>query len=412
MNMRWAWTLPVLTTLAIGLVAAQARAQGGPAPPWAGAPGMAGMPGMAGTPGTMAPPQAAYGVDPAMMAAMQAQAAPAMYAPPAGYQGATMFMPAGAFPQGAAFPQGYPVQPAAYMAGPMPDVYGSYGSVPTEYAPPAGGAPAYGPEAYGQPMYGGAPGYGGPGMGGPVMGGPMYGDQMGMGGPCGFCGGQGCDNCRGGIFGHGRHGGDGSWLPNGLLGDVLGCVAPYPDGGCAAPRWFDFAVDYMMMKRDNTGSNLALTSRGILGPIVLETDDPDFAFTTAKGGGITLEDRKTKRTYHVKAVPQGKDDYELEVTDAGGVQNHLTDGQGDRGTGRSRFFVLLVGLGGSGAKQQKQAGQDNSPGQAGHDERSGRRCGNRITSRMWLAPESTITTRSMPTPSPPVGGRPCSSARR
>jgi hypothetical protein len=292
MNMRWAWTLPVLTTLATALVAAQARAQGGPAPPWAGAPGMA------GTPGMTTPQQAAYGFDPAMMAAMQAQAAPGMYAPPAGYQGASMFMPPGAFPQGAAYPQGpmyqpnsgYPVQPVAYMAGaqvpgpvpagPMPDVYGSYGSLPSEYGPPGGGAgaygpPGYGPEAYGQPMQG-APGYGGPGYGAPGNGGPMYGGQMGMGGPCQFCGGQGCENCRGGIFGHGRHGGDGSWLPNGLLGDVLGVVAPYPDGGCAAPRWFDFAVDYLNLKRDNTGRNLALTSRFPEGLIVLETDDLDF----------------------------------------------------------------------------------------------------------------------------------------
>ena len=283
MNMRWAWTLPVLTTLATALVTAQARAQGGPAPPWAGAPGM------------MAPQQPGYGFDPAMMAAMQAQAAPGMYAPPAGYQSASMFMSAGAFPQGAAYPQGpmyqqgpYPVQPVAYMAGPqapgqfpagpMPDVYGSYGSVPTEYGPPGGASPAYnspaygppgyGPEAYGQPMNG-APGYGGPGNGGPGNGGPM-------GGPCQYCGGQGCENCRGGIFGHGKHGGDGCWMPNGLLGDVLGVVAPYPDGGCAAPRWFDFAVDYMNIKRDNTGRNLALTSQGIQGPIVLETDDLDF----------------------------------------------------------------------------------------------------------------------------------------
>jgi Leucine-rich repeat (LRR) protein len=53
------------------------------------------------------------------------------------------------------------------------------------------------------------------------------------------------------------------------------------------------------------------------GDLVLDTDDQDFAFSVVKGGGVTLEDRKSKRTYHVKAVPQGKDEVELEVTDAG-----------------------------------------------------------------------------------------------
>jgi hypothetical protein len=96
-----------------------------------------------------------------------------------------------------------------------------------------------------------------------------------MDGSCPYCGGNGCPQCggHGGIFGH--HGG-GAGLHNGLLGDVLGMVAPYPDGGCAAVRWFDFAVDYMMLKRDDTGRNQAIASRGIQGPIVLQTDDLDF----------------------------------------------------------------------------------------------------------------------------------------
>ncbi len=42
---------------------------------------------------------------------------------------------------------------------------------------------------------------------------------------------------------------------------------------------------------------------------------------------------------------------------------------------------------------------------------SGRICGNRITSRMLALSVSSITRRSMPMPSPAVGGRPCSSAR-
>src|SRR6185437_11407211 len=38
--------------------------------------------------------------------------------------------------------------------------------------------------------------------------------------------------------------------------------------------------------------------------------------------------------------------------------------------------------------------------------------GNRITSRMLSAPVSIITSRSMPSPIPPAGGMPCSSAKR
>jgi hypothetical protein len=53
------------------------------------------------------------------------------------------------------------------------------------------------------------------------------------------------------------------------------------------------------------------------GDLVLQTDDDDFAFVPVKGGGLTLEDHKSKKSYHVKVVPLGKDDFELEVTDAG-----------------------------------------------------------------------------------------------
>ncbi len=284
MNMRLGWALPLLSALVTVSLAGRAWSQGGPM--GGGGPG--------GSP--------AYGmVDPAMMAAMQAQA----YAggPQAGgygpYAMPAMYSPAMYSPQG--MPQG--VQPVAYMPmpggapgmmppgagavpmGASPDVYGSYGYMPSQSgaAAPGGGPAGYGGNGFPPEMYaGGGPGgppgqsmYPGGGPGGPP-GQPMY-DQGGgyggggsMGGNCQFCGGNGCGHCGGG------HGGHGSWLPNGLLGDCLGLIAPYPDGGCAAPRWYDFAVDYMMMKRDNTGRSQDFASDGILGPIVLRTDDLDF----------------------------------------------------------------------------------------------------------------------------------------
>ncbi len=51
------------------------------------------------------------------------------------------------------------------------------------------------------------------------------------------------------------------------------------------------------------------------GDLVFESDDPDFAFAAAKDGGVTLEDRKTQRTYRVQATPRERDEYELEVLD-------------------------------------------------------------------------------------------------
>jgi len=218
-------------------------------------------------------------------------------------------MPQGMYAPAAPYPQAmmYAPPPAAYAAaaqaggaaGP-PDVNGSYGYLPVDFAAqphmPPGMAAAYagyaqppsGPAAYGQPGYGppmsammdqggyGAPpgGYGGygapdPSMGGGAMAGGMMGG--GMDGPCQYCGGQGCPQCAGGA------GSDSSWCPNGLLGDVLGLVAPYPDGGCAAPRWYDFAVDYMMLKRDNTGQNREISRfGGPGGPTALQTNQIDF----------------------------------------------------------------------------------------------------------------------------------------
>jgi len=139
---------------------------------------------------------------------------------------------------------------------------------PGAYPPPS---PAYAPgESFVSPPADqggmmGAPGMGSPEMGGYEMGAP------GMGGPggggCDHCGGAGCPHCPSLQGGH--HGG--------LFHDLFGWLAPYPDGGCGAPRWFDYSLEYMYLNRETTVSpGIDLTSAGILGPTVLSTDDLDF----------------------------------------------------------------------------------------------------------------------------------------
>ena len=198
MKMRWAWTLPVLSFLALQ-GARLALAQG-----YAGAQGYPG-----GPPGPM------------------------------GVQMAPLYMPG---------------MPAGYMApgqpGLLPDAYGAYGTAAA-----------------------------GPNMSCTAAAGPdmscTAAARPDMLGGCGYCGGMGCDACGGGhgLFGHGDGCGG---LANGLLGDVFGLVAPYPDGGCAAPRWYDFAVDFMHLKREDAGRSADFTSLGIGGPVVLSTSDLDF----------------------------------------------------------------------------------------------------------------------------------------
>src|SRR5688572_4677538 len=120
------------------------------------------------------------------------------------------------------------------------------------YAPPGamqGGQPEHGQPAYGPgqaqqvgyfqeegtptpaPVLGGEAGA----PMGPMEAMPMMPDAYGptnaedFGGDCPYCGGAGCGHCSG---------------HNGLLGDVLGIVGPYPDGGCGAVRWYDLSLDY------------------------------------------------------------------------------------------------------------------------------------------------------------------------
>jgi hypothetical protein len=117
----------------------------------------------------------------------------------------------------------------------------------------------------------------GPGMMGPSPG--MYDPDsmggMGMAGPAdGMGGGMGCPPGMEGGMG-GRPG------CNGLLGDILGIIAPYGDGGCAAPRWFDIDIGVMALKRDNTPRNIDFASDGAGGAIVLALDDLDFDYSTS-----------------------------------------------------------------------------------------------------------------------------------
>src|SRR5262249_49396275 len=77
--------------------------------------------------------------------------------------------------------------------------------------------------------------------------------------------------------------------------------------------------------------------------------------------------------------------------------------------------------GDAGERQRRDERQERPPPRAevahtdhqlpAHGRRSGRSCGKRITSRIEVAPVSSMTRRSMPIPAPAVGGMPYSSAR-
>jgi Putative beta barrel porin-7 (BBP7) len=183
------------------------------------------------------------------------------------------------------YSQGYP---QGYQPGSPPPGYAplQYDPSVTMYAPPGTmpggqpgyGQPGYGPMGYGQPvgymqaegeptpalLPGGESGALGPmpgaeGYEGGQYGGPAHAEDFGV--ACPYCGGAGCDRCSG---------------QNGLLGDVLGIIGPYPDGGCGAVRWYDLSIDYMLLKRDNVGRPTNFTSQGIAGPIVLSTNSLGF----------------------------------------------------------------------------------------------------------------------------------------
>ena len=139
--------------------------------------------------------------------------------------------------------------------------------------PDAGGSPGYNPEAMapGQPFPNGmAPmGYQG-GMPSPMQmqGGPVPGGMDPQQEYAGYDGGAGCPDGSCGAGGDGKY--------RGLLGDVLGLVGPYTDGGACAPRWLDISVEGMWLKRDDSGRPQALTSQGLGGPVVLNANGIDF----------------------------------------------------------------------------------------------------------------------------------------
>lgn len=149
--------------------------------------------------------------------------------------------------------QGYP--PPGYGQGPYGPMMG-YDPSMVMYAPG-------GPTSYMAPD--GAPSVLAPGQGAPMAGYPMGAPPMGYaedwgGGYCPHCGGLGCAAC-------GHHG---------LLGDIFGCLLPEGEGGCCAMRWYDLAVDFMYLTRDDAGRDIPISCRGIGGPFVLSTGDLEF----------------------------------------------------------------------------------------------------------------------------------------
>ena len=89
------------------------------------------------------------------------------------------------------------------------------------------------------------------------------------------------------MSGYGGYGGEegGEYCPpGGHFGGLLGLIGPYADGGCCAPRYYDFSLEAMWLQRDGERS-VPLASQGINGPIVLSTDQfrfderPSFRFS-------------------------------------------------------------------------------------------------------------------------------------
>lgn len=129
------------------------------------------------------------------------------------------------------------------------------------------GPGAYSPESPGAMMAS----YGGPSpdmSAGAMPGGMIMGEGMPMEG----------------YGGDGGMGMNGEYCPPGHLHGLLGLIGPYADGGCCAPRYYDFSLEAMWLQRDGE-RDVPLASNGQGGPIVLSTDDfrfdekPSFRFS-------------------------------------------------------------------------------------------------------------------------------------
>jgi len=226
MTIRQAWTLVVLSIPAVLATTHAALAQGGAYAPVAQQEAYA-------VPAPLPPQTPAAGqLVPAPFAGGQFGAQPAYYEEPTGG------------PVGAVVPAGWNDHlRCGQCAG---------GCV----SGPIGNCPACGGMCGGSCLTGGAPLYPA------VEGGEMF--------PAAGCGaGAGCGTC----------GGDGYALGQfaGYAGQHLGGQhGPFGSGGCCAPRWFDVHAEWMYLQRDQISRRVDFTSDGILGPIVLSTDDLSF----------------------------------------------------------------------------------------------------------------------------------------
>ncbi len=93
---------------------------------------------------------------------------------------------------------------------------------------------------------------------------------------CNSCNGHGCDHC----LGNGHENGFG--LGAGLLNRLL----PYAEGGYCAPRYLDFSVEALLLKREDVSRRVEFMSdgpRGLADPnIILSTENLEF-FNDAYG---------------------------------------------------------------------------------------------------------------------------------
>ena len=139
----------------------------------------------------------------------------------------------------------------------------------------------------GQPM--GLPGYGAP---------PAYGNPYGAM-PAGYMG-EEAGMMAEGMEGYGEYaGGDEMYCSPGR--SLLEFILPDPEGGLCAPRWFDFAVDAVRLRRDEVARrryDFTHDGLGAGGVSVLNSDNLDFqdeygfralaAFQWGPGGVIEL----------------------------------------------------------------------------------------------------------------------------